>query len=258
MLWSVSARDARDLEARYGRPPGTIAVVPHGVDAQVFCPERRRAEREEARAELGLDDERVVLLVGNDAWTKGVDLAVAALAHLPNDIALAVAGDADDAEVRAAAALIGVRNRIRMWPHRSDPSPYFAAADVLVAPSREDAFNLPTLEAMAYGLPMVVSRHAGVTELIEDGKHGLVIDDPGNVGELAARIERALDPIVASELAQNGRELAELMGWDDNADRTAELVMREITTPRFLVLAADPFGVGRDRACFTNADPRPR
>ena len=131
-----------------------------------------------------------------------------------------------------------------MWPHNADPFPYYAAADVLVAPSREDSFNLPAIEAMASGLPVVVSARAGVSELVEDGRHALVVRDPEDVEELASTIERALREEVAQELAASGRELAERMTWDVNADRTAELIMREITTPRFLVLAADPFGVG--------------
>jgi phosphatidyl-myo-inositol dimannoside synthase len=243
LLWSASAEDARDLERRFGRPPGSVDVVPHGVDTRTFDPARRRRNRPHSRSALGLGEDRVILLIANDAWKKGVDLAIATLAHLPHDVMLAVAGDIEDAELRGIASGWHL-DRVRRWPHREDPFPYFAAADVLVAPSREDSFNMPALEAMACGLPVVVSRHAGVTELIDDGNDAFVVDDPEDVEELAKTIERALRSDVADELGRNGRTLAERMTWDANAERTADLVMREIITPRFLVLAADPFGVG--------------
>ena len=248
LLWSISAADQRELESRNGRPTGTVANVPYGVDIAAFAPSRRLAERSLARRAVGLDDERVLFLVGNDARIKGADLAIRALAHLNEDTILAVAGRIDEAQVRGVAEQVGVADRIRVWPHIADPFPYYAAADVLVAPSREDSFNLPAIEAMASGLPVVVSARAGVSELVEDGRHALVVRDPEDVVELASTIERALHEEAAHELAAGGRELAERMTWEMNADRTAELIMREITTPRFLVLAADPFGVGGSSA----------
>ena len=244
LLWSISAEDQRELEWRNGRPTGTVANVPYGVDIAAFAPSRRLAERSQARRALGLDDERMLLLVGNDAWKKGADLAIRALAHLNEGTVLALAGRIDDAQVREVAERAGVADRIRVWPHNADPFPYYAAADVLVAPSREDSFHLPAIEAMASGLPVVVSARAGVSELVEDGRHALVVRDPEDVEELASTIERALREEVAQELAASGRELAERMTWDVNADRTAELIMREITTPRFIVLATDAFGTG--------------
>jgi Glycosyl transferases group 1 len=55
--------------------------------------------------------------------------------------------------------------------------PYCAAADVLVAPSRKGSFHLSAIEAIARGLPDVVSARAGVSELVEDGRHTLVVRD---------------------------------------------------------------------------------
>jgi phosphatidyl-myo-inositol dimannoside synthase len=243
LLWSISSEDGRELERRFGRPAGTVGVVPHGVDVSAFDPHLRAAERLGARRSFGLTDERVVVLVANDAWKKGVDLAIASLARLPHDVVLAVAGDLDEAEVRALPGG-GDADRIRVWPRRPDPLAYYAAADAVVAPSREDSFNLPAIEAMACGVPVVVSRHAGVSELVDDGTHALVVDEPEDIDRLATAIERALEPDVASELGRNARALAERTNWDANADRTAELLMREISTPRILVLASDPFGVG--------------
>ena len=244
LLWSLSERDRRQLEARFARPPSTIAVIPHGVDADAFQPDRRLSDRSRARRTLDIDTKRVVLLIGNDVWAKGVDLAIRSVALLDDHVVLALAGHLRAEEIAKVMPVGNRSDRIRVWPHVPDPLAYYAAADVLIAPSRQDSFNLPVLEAMACGLPVVVSARAGVSELVEDGRDALVVDDPEDVAGLAAAIERALNEPVASRLAANGRALAERTTWDDNAQRTADLVMREITTPRFLILSSDAFGTG--------------
>ena len=65
-----------------------------------------------------------------------------------------------------------------MWPHTGEIIDYYAAADILVAPSREDAFSMPPLEAMACGIPTVVSRRAGVSELLEHERNSLIWKTP--------------------------------------------------------------------------------
>ena len=69
----------------------------------------------------------------------------------------------------------------------------FAIADVVIAPSREEAFNLPVLEAMACGLPVVVSVAAGVSELLTDGEDAILVSHPEDDRELAAAIAQVLD-----------------------------------------------------------------
>ena len=112
---------------------------------------------------------------------------------------------------------------------------------MLIAPSREDSFHLPAIEAMASGLPVVVSGRAGVSELIQSDVHAVVVDDPTDTASLVAAAERLLgDPSLVERLTGNGRALAERCTWEANAERTAELIERELRTPRILVLATDP------------------
>ena len=72
----------------------------------------------------------------------------------------------------------GVADRVR-WPEfLADTASFYQACDLLLLPSRYDAFGLPALEAMACGCPVLVSDQAGGAELVEHGKEGLVV--PGN------------------------------------------------------------------------------
>jgi len=202
--------------------------------------------RATARAQLGLAAEtRLLLAVGNSPATKGFDLALAALAQLPSDVCLALAGRIPAGEASDLLARSDVGERVLVWPHVDDPMLYYAAADVLVAPSREDSFHLPALEAMACGLPVVLSASAGVSELVADGKEALVVDDPTDVASLTAAIRCLLDDAELRErLVTSARALAQRSSWAANADATAALVEREARTPRVLLLTTEALGVG--------------
>ncbi|MES4791897.1 MAG: hypothetical protein C4321_01925, partial [Chloroflexota bacterium] len=143
LLWSLSERDSRNLERRHGRPYGAVTAVPHGVDTARFspCPEHTTGGRE-------------LLVVGNDLFIKGMDTAAAALAYLPEDVTLTVLGDVEPAAVRAAAG--EAAPRVHVEAPTPSPEIHYRRAGVVVAPSREDSFGLPPLEAMACGTPVVV------------------------------------------------------------------------------------------------------
>jgi phosphatidylinositol alpha-1,6-mannosyltransferase len=244
-VWALSSGQARELEARFRRPPGSVSVVSQGVDVTAFTPENRAALRSASRDRLAVSASRVLLLVANDVHGKGVDSALAALRLLPGDVVLAIAGLADPGMVKVWSRLYGVVDRVLLWAHGDDMMERYAAADVLVAPSREDAFHQPTMEALASGLPVVVSSGAGVAELLEDGRHALVLDDPEDPRELAGHVARVLeDAALAARLAREGRLLAKRHTWDRSVALGASLVEREVRTPRALVLAPDPQGTG--------------
>ena len=245
LLWTASHADAVEVESRFGQPPGSVVVVPHGVDAETFHPAKREERRVEARRDIGVKgNEFLLLLVGNDLAKQGADLALSALARLPRHVRLAIAGRVAEGEVNRLVVGAGVPDRVLVLPQVDDPLTYYAAADVLVAPSREDAY-LPPLEAMACGLPVVVSAEAGVAELVTPDREAVVLQDPTDVDAILGAVERVVDDSrFAKDLAANGRALAERCTWDANAERTGDLIERELRTPRVLVLAPDPGGIG--------------
>src|SRR5680860_35615 len=246
MLWALSRVDARELERRFHRPSGTVPVIHHGVDQLSFSPEATAARRDALRGRFGVEGRRVLLLVANDAHNKGVDRAIEAMAMLPAETVLAIAGFVDSGHVERLARISQVAERVRVWPHTSEMVDYYAAADVLVAPSRGDACPLPPLEAMACGVPVVISSRAGgICELLEHERNSLIIEDPEDSAELAGHVGRLLeDRGLAQRLSLEGRKLAEQCSWDENASRAADLIEHEARTPRFLVLSPDPAGTG--------------
>ncbi len=245
LIWAVSGEDAGELERRFNRPKGSVPVLPYGVDASKFSPSNVKSRRDFVRERLQVEAHKVLLLVTNDAHKKGMDKAIEAVALLPEDTVLALAGLVDSQEVERHATYSGVRERVRVWSHTPEIIDYYAATDILVAPSREDAFSMPPLEAMACGIPTVVSRRAGVSELLEHEHNTLIIENPEDACELAGHVRRLLDNQgLAEHLSVEGRKLAKQCSWDENAARAADLIEHEACTPRFLVLTPDPAGTG--------------
>jgi phosphatidylinositol alpha-1,6-mannosyltransferase len=241
-LWAVSRKDAREIESRFDRPPGSVPAIPHGVDTDRFSPLWREELRGRRRAMLGVDEERVLLVVANDIVKKGVDRALGALRALPSDTVLAVVGDLAGPTVARLAAEASVAKRVRFVGPVDDIRPYYAAADLLLAPSRDEAFNLPVIESLASGLPVVVSESAGVSDYVASPAT-IVVTDPDDIGSLADAVRETFSRIEDDpSIHEHAREAARTMSWQESAERAAEVVRREASTPRVLVLAT---GAGR-------------
>ena len=103
---------------------------------------------------------------------------------------------------------------------------FYAAADAYVAPSLEDAFGLPILEAMACGLPVIASVQAGASENIIDGTTGYLLRDPMNHVELAEIIlQIARDRPAAQKIgAAAAKYVQTSVSWDRNASATREFL----------------------------------
>jgi len=196
---AIARRGKREIETLYGVDPGRVDVVYNGVDLERFHPRNRRTLRAAARADAGVPPGAWTLLfVGSGFERKGLATAVAALAALDDPASrLVVVGRGDEAAHRALAARLGVADRIAWLGPRPDVERWYAAADVCVLPSRYEPFGNVHLEALASGLPVVASREAGGSEVVEDGASGRIVDPRDHhavaraIEELRAVPERA-------------------------------------------------------------------
>lgn len=197
----------RDLLARQHRAVGAISVVPNGVDVGRFAPERLAGLREAARARLGVGQGSVLFLgSAHNMRLKGMDNAIRALDLLvfeEADVHLAIAGSAPDEGWLRLAAESG--ERIRFLGPVDDMAEMFAAADALVHPTRWDACSLSTIEAGAAGLPVITTACNGAAELIVEEETGFLLMDPEDVGGLAERMRRLLDPAVRARMGAAAR-----------------------------------------------------
>jgi len=217
---------AADLTNFYGVPASKLEVAHGGVNASTFDPAERLRLRPGMRAELGLPEGRFVFFfIGNNWLIKGLYHVMRALAEVP-DVWVAIVGA--DVERRESwekySCELGVAPRIRYLPRRRDVIAYYAAADALLAPSVYDTFPLMPMEAMACGLPVIISGRTGVAEIV-GAEDALVVSTPENTPELVAAMRRmSTDAALRERLVAHGLALARGNPWD----RLQQAVAREL------------------------------
>lgn len=228
VLIYVSRKTASEVERLFGWQRQSLTLYA-GIDHHAFNPSRRLELRHESRAWLGIAQGRfAVLLIGNDWRNKGIQVLLEALStmrDLPIDLLLV--GNENPAPFRSMIAEAKLDGRVRILPPRKDVEFYYAAADAYVAPSIEDAFALPPAEAMACGLPVIVSRRAGVSEIVTHDLDGLILDDPRDAVSLAAFIRQlSQDRALCHRLGERATQTTNPLTWESNGRELAALFER--------------------------------
>jgi glycosyltransferase involved in cell wall biosynthesis len=227
-LIAVSGLVAQQLKVHFGR--SDVSVIANAIDTNRFTTEERYARRAESRKLLGFSDHEVVLLlIGNDWKKKGLDYLLKALVFLSElFVRVLVVGSDDPRLYETQLANISSPERVRFLYPSSDVISFYAAADVYVGPSLEDAFGLPILEAMACGLPVIASVHAGASEFIRDGETGFLLADPCDPLEIARLVRRLYED--ASLRGRIGHAASIFVrancNWKENVSKTREFLER--------------------------------
>lgn len=213
-------------------------VVPLSVDTQHFRPS---PDRKELKRELGLPDSPVVLMVAslNDR-RKRADMLISAMPRIKKtvrDAKLVLAGGASDEMLsyfRNLAEKHGVLDST-LFTGRLDEQTlvkYYAAADVFVLPSKEEAAGLVILEAMASGTPVVGSASGGIPEYVRDGKNGLLFN-PECVDDLSDKISCILkDEKLMTDMGRTGRSLAVSVHSWEAAARSYSAIYERVVSKR--------------------------
>jgi len=213
-----------------GVPAERIQLIPNGVDTDSFCPDPQL--RGKTRRELGLSEDHFVLvLVGRIAGGKGHKYAVEALSQvlgrLPNTVLLIVGEGGLEQEVQEQTASLGLESQVKMLGFRTDPRPYYAAADVALVPSHwNEAAGIVNIEAQAMGVPIIASRDGGLPEYIAEGETGILVP-PADAESLAeAIISLSESPQRRQAMGAAGRRrVVNLYSLDKMIDRYVETLL---------------------------------
>jgi len=226
-----SRRSLRDVVERVGVPESRAHVIYYGTDPNRFGP-ITPGERETARAKLGWENDRpIVVFIGAlGDRRKGFDTLFAAWQILCQDrnwdCDLAVVGTGADLPTwRRGAAAAGLAKRIHFLGFRKDVPELLAACDLLVHPSRYEAYGLGVHEAVCRGIPALVSAQAGVAERYPPALHDLLIPDPDDSAGLADRLVRWRENLVAFRAAVVPLSHSlRSQTWDHMAERIVQIV----------------------------------
>ena len=219
---AISAMVKNDL-IRYTRlNSDKIMIVRNGVDLEKFRPEARAARRDKLRRELELGEEDIfILFVAHNFRLKGLHVLILAMAELKNShpeisFKVGVLGEGKKKQFARLARKNQVAEQIIFLGGREQPECYYAAADICVHPSYYDPSALVVLEAMASGLPVITTAYCGTSEIIEEGKDGYIVADPGDISSLATTIYRLKDPRLRRKMGEFARRKSEYFPFRRN------------------------------------------
>jgi glycosyltransferase involved in cell wall biosynthesis len=161
--------------------------IAHFVNTDRF--RRDDSVRRGVRRLFGMEGEFVAVTVAHLIKEKGIDVAIRALAELPEDVVLWIVGTgAEQGDLRELASSLGLEKRVIFMGQKRHVEPLLQAADCALCPSTwAEAAGLVNLEALACGLPLVASRVGGIPEFVRHGSNGFLVA-PGDPHELAERI----------------------------------------------------------------------
>jgi UDP-glucose:(heptosyl)LPS alpha-1,3-glucosyltransferase len=223
---STLARDA--LVQTYPRITDRIRVLHPGVSCTRFAPNREAGQV--VRRRHGLPSRDVVLLfVSMNFELKRLDVVIRALALLPDGtsgapaVRLLVVGKGREGPYQRLARRLGVEARITFGGVVRDAERYYAAADIFVLPSRYDTFGLVVLEAMAAGLPAIVSDRVGARDMIRSGANGFVLSAVPSPEELSSAVGSLLDSEVRQTFGRRARRTAEGQSWERVTEHVSAL-----------------------------------
>jgi UDP-glucose:(heptosyl)LPS alpha-1,3-glucosyltransferase len=221
-----SPREMEDLNRIYGVPRDIMQMMPNGYDGSLFSTERRDELRGEMRAAIGANPgDIVVLMVANEWHRKGLGVVLKAIARLPDPrVRIDLVGRRDPVDYRPVAARLGLAGRLHWHGASSDAGRFFAAADIFVLPTAYEPFGIVIVEAMASGLPAVVSKLAGAALAIDHGTSGLLLDDPRDADELSANLKLLLDPDRRARMGAAAVTAADGYEWGHVLPRLDSLV----------------------------------
>jgi glycosyltransferase involved in cell wall biosynthesis len=216
---TVSENSFADIVRDHGVPPERMAIVPVGVDPDLFRPIPGVARI----------PGRLVTTASADVTMKGLSYLLEALAKLrtERDVSLVVIGrrkegGKSDETIRR----LGLEDAVEFVTGVSDERIYelYSEAELAVVPSLYEGFSLPAIEAMSCGVPLVATTGGALPEVVGSDNDTALLVPPGDSEALARRIGDALDdPELRARIGAAGRQrVIDNWSWRHTAVRTVE------------------------------------
>lgn len=202
----------RSVREHYPLPDDRLATLFNAVDLERFAPSPALSH-----------DYVNGLFIGQDFERKGLMQALLAASMLKEArLKITVVGRRDPhfrppADAGAQVSFAG---------ETRDPRPFYRDADFFVLPTKHDPCSLVVLEALAMGVPVISTKFNGATEIMTDGVHGFVLDDPNDVDALAISMRKMLDPVRRAQMSRACLELRPRLSYEHHLDQLEAIYRR--------------------------------
>ncbi|MDI6726730.1 MAG: glycosyltransferase family 4 protein [Smithellaceae bacterium] len=216
-----------------------IAIIPPGVDTPPISEEERRVCRREIRDRFNLDREvPLALFVSMNFEIKGLDVLLEGLAALKQRqpgaaCHLIVAGKGNVGKYRGIAQALGIGALVHftgvLTPEALRRA--YLGADAYAMLSTFDTYGMVVLEAMAAGLPVLISSNVGARDLVIEGSNGFVLAPAAAPAAIADRLAALVSPDNQRAMSHHALETARNHSWEVVADRT-EIIYEDILRER--------------------------
>lgn len=204
---AVSETVASYLQKGWNIPGEKFDIIPEGIDLDRFT--LPPAEGEKARQETGIEKEELVIgTVGRLTSVKGHRYLLEAFALLEEDCKLLLVGEGRKrVELEKLAHKLGIQDRVVFAGDRADVPRFLGAMDIYVQSSLAEGLGLAALEAMAAGLPVILTRCGGLADQVRAEQEALLVP-PGESGAMAKAIKNLImNEELRGKLSRGGREL---------------------------------------------------
>ncbi|PKN76342.1 MAG: hypothetical protein CVU52_05185 [Deltaproteobacteria bacterium HGW-Deltaproteobacteria-10] len=213
----------------YKIDPDLVDVIHPGVDLQDYTKQDKASVRQNIRRALGITvDEPVILFASMNFEIKGLDDILRSLAKLKaqnSKFKLIVAGKGNIKKYTHLAKELGIiSNVIFTGPvNKEKMIRMYLAADLYVMLSKFDTFGMVVLEAMAAGLPVIISSNVGAKDLVQEGQNGFIINDTSDSDYIAARVAQLLDENIRRPFANAAYQTATQNTWDQVVEKYSKV-----------------------------------
>jgi L-malate glycosyltransferase len=193
---------------------GKIEIIPNGVDTEKFHPGKKKGRF-------------TLLAVSRLIERKGLNYIIDAMPFI-KDVRLVIAGDGPEMQsLKSRAKSLGVSDKVNFLgkvEHDRLPQVY-RQADIFILPSIHEGMSNTLLEAMASGLPVIVTDTGGTKELVKD--NGIIIRKKSS-DDIKKAVTKLFDEKLRKRYSANSRKMAEQHSWKKVADKYRELYVRNI------------------------------
>jgi len=205
---AISPRQAKDVARYLGLPLDRVGVIPLGLDLDRFLRADAELERRRFREDIGARSDVVVTMVGRLTAIKNHELALRAFARLPHGsprfLLVLVGGGEEEGRLRRLASQLGLAERVRFLGWRRDLEAVYYGSDIVALTSDNEGTPVCLIEALACGRAVVATNVGGVADVLEEGRHGLLVP-PRDEAALARALLTLADGSARERFGMTGR-----------------------------------------------------